>query len=34
MVLTPCFLGAEPNYADAGPFAGTRLFEDEERAGR
>jgi hypothetical protein len=33
MVLTPCFLGAEPNYADAGPFAGTRLFEDEERAG-
>jgi len=33
MVLTPCFLGAEPNYADAGPFTGTRLFEDEERAG-
>ena len=33
MVLTPCFLGAEPNYADTGPFAGTRLFEDEERAG-
>ena len=33
MVLTPCFFGAEPNYADAGPFAGTRLFEDEERAG-
>jgi hypothetical protein len=33
MVLTPCFLGAEPNYADAGPFAGTRLFEDEERVG-
>jgi Protein of unknown function (DUF3500) len=33
MVLTPCFLGAEPNYADAGPFAGTRLFEDEERSG-
>jgi hypothetical protein len=32
-VLTPCFLGAEPNYADTGPFAGTRLFEDEERAG-
>jgi hypothetical protein len=33
MVLTPCFLGAEPNYADVGPFAGTRLFEDEERGG-
>jgi len=33
MVLTPCFLGAEPNYADTGPFAGTRLFEDEERGG-
>jgi hypothetical protein len=33
MVLTPCFLGAEPNYADVGPFAGTRLFDDEERAG-
>jgi Protein of unknown function (DUF3500) len=33
MVLTPCFFGAEPNYADTGPFAGTRLFEDEERSG-
>jgi hypothetical protein len=33
MVLTPAFLGAEPSYADAGPFAGTSLFEDEERAG-
>jgi hypothetical protein len=33
MVLTPCFLGAEPIHADTGPFAGTRLFEDEERAG-
>ncbi len=33
MVLTPCFFGAEPNYADTGPFAGTRLFKDEERAG-
>ena len=33
MVLTPSFLGAEPAYADSGPFAGTRLFEDEERAG-
>ena len=33
MVLSPSFLGAEPAYADSGPFAGTRLFEDEERAG-
>jgi hypothetical protein len=33
MVLSPCFLGAEPNHADTGPFAGTHLFEDEERAG-
>jgi hypothetical protein len=33
MVLTPCFFGAEPNYADTGPFVGTRLFEDEERSG-
>jgi hypothetical protein len=33
MVLTPSFLGAEPAYADVGPFAGTSLFEDEERAG-
>jgi Protein of unknown function (DUF3500) len=33
MVLTPAFWGAEPAYADVGPFAGTTLFEDEERAG-
>jgi hypothetical protein len=33
MVLTPAFWGAEPNYADHGPFKGTRLFQDEERAG-
>lgn len=33
MVLSPTFLGAEPSYADAGPFAGISLFEDEERAG-
>lgn len=33
MVLTPCFWGAEPSHADVGPFAGTTLFEDEERAG-
>ncbi len=33
MVLTPTFMGAEPAYADTGPFAGISLFEDEERAG-
>jgi hypothetical protein len=33
MVLTPAFWGAEPSYADHGPFAGIRLFADEERAG-
>ena len=33
MVLTPTFMGAEPAYADTGPFAGVSLFEDEERAG-
>jgi hypothetical protein len=33
MVLSPTFLGAEPAYADEGPFAGISLFEDEERAG-
>lgn len=33
MVLTPAFMGAEPSHADEGPFAGIRLFEDEERAG-
>jgi hypothetical protein len=33
MVLTPTFMGAEPTHADVGPFAGTTLFEDEERAG-
>jgi hypothetical protein len=33
MVLTPCFFGTEPNYAETGPFAGPHLFEREERAG-
>lgn len=33
MVLSPAFMGAEPNYADTGPFAGTRLFQDEENGG-
>jgi hypothetical protein len=33
MVLSPTFMGAEPNYADTGPFAGTCLFQDEENRG-
>jgi hypothetical protein len=33
MVATPAFWGAEPSYADYGPFKGIRLFQDEERAG-
>ncbi len=33
MALAPVFWGAEPAYADEGPFKGTRLFEDEERKG-
>ncbi len=33
MVLSPTFMGAEPAYADSGPFAGISLFEDEERLG-
>jgi hypothetical protein len=33
MVLSPTFMGAEPAYCDTGPFAGTVLFEDEERRG-
>jgi hypothetical protein len=33
MVLSPTFMGAEPNHADTGPWAGTRLFQDEEHLG-
>ena len=33
LVLTPAFWGAEPSYADHGPFKGIRIFQDEERAG-
>jgi hypothetical protein len=33
MVLSPCFLGAEPNLIDEGPDAGLTLFQDEERLG-
>jgi hypothetical protein len=33
MVLSPAFWGAEPRYADDGPFVGTRLFDAEEAEG-
>ena len=33
MVLSPCFLGAEPNEIDTGPDAGLRLFVDEQEQG-
>ncbi len=33
MTLTPTFMGAEPRYADTGPHAGIRVFDDEERVG-
>jgi hypothetical protein len=33
MVITPSFMGAEPNCIDAGPWAGTTIFQDEERIG-
>ena len=33
MVLSPDFLGAEPNRIDLGPDAGLTLFQDEERIG-
>jgi Protein of unknown function (DUF3500) len=33
MVFSPAFWGAEPCYADDGPYAGVRLFEAEEQAG-
>lgn len=33
VVFTPCFLGAEPTYADHGRFGNISLFEDEERGG-
>ncbi|KAF2851662.1 hypothetical protein T440DRAFT_554108 [Plenodomus tracheiphilus IPT5] len=31
MVVSPIFMGAEPNIIDAGPYAGTQLFVDQER---
>jgi hypothetical protein len=33
MVLSPTFMGAEPAFADTGPFAGKRLFRDEIHLG-
>lgn len=33
MVLSPDFIGAEPNCIDCGPDAGLALFQDEERIG-
>jgi hypothetical protein len=33
LAFTPAFLGAEPAQGDAGPFAGIRVFADEERDG-
>jgi hypothetical protein len=33
MTITPTFMGAEPCNADAGPFKGLGIFEDEERMG-
>jgi len=33
LVLTPMFMGSEPTYAEAGQYAGTRVFEAEEQRG-
>jgi hypothetical protein len=33
VVLTPLFMGSEPVFADSGLYAGTRVFEVEEREG-
>jgi hypothetical protein len=33
VVMTPAFMGSEPVYAESGKYAGTRVFEDEERNG-
>jgi Protein of unknown function (DUF3500) len=33
LVLSPTFMGAEPNFADTGPFAHVHLFQDEENGG-
>jgi len=33
VVLSPVFMGSEPTYAEAGKYAGTRVFEAEEQLG-
>ncbi|KAM5346008.1 hypothetical protein ACJ41O_011869 [Fusarium nematophilum] len=33
MVISPVFMGAEPNVIDAGPYQGTELFTDQEQVG-
>jgi hypothetical protein len=33
IVMTPMFMGSEPVSADEGPYAGTRVFQTEERQG-
>lgn len=33
MVVSPVFMGAEPNVIDEGPHAGLRLFDDQEQQG-
>jgi len=33
LVLTPTFMGAEPSYADDGPWRGTQIFVEEARSG-
>ncbi len=33
LVMTPAFLGAEPCHVTSGPFAGARIFAEEERTG-
>jgi len=33
LVLSPTFMGAEPNFADTGPFEHVHLFQDEENGG-
>jgi Protein of unknown function (DUF3500) len=33
MVLTPMFMGSEPVHATTGKYAGTKVFEDEEKKG-
>ena len=34
VIISPTFMGAEPNFADKGRYKGLRVFRDEERKGR